>query len=130
MEKFESQIKPKFHFLLHYPRIIREMGPVAHMSMMRFEGALKSMKTLGRNAHNFKNIAKTIAYKKEAEFVYNGFTYKDELKFGKILPTDLATLSDSDRATFAHLLEQNEIPEEVQWFTLNGLTYRRGLAIK
>lgn len=105
------------------------MGPVAYMSMMSFESEHKSLKTFGRNANNFKNITKTIAYKKEAEFVYNGFTYQNKLSFGKVLATDLASFSDDERAAISPLLEPNEHPNEVQWFKMNGLTYRRGLAM-
>lgn len=37
IEKFDEELRPKYHLLLHYPRTIRKMGPVSLMSTMRHE---------------------------------------------------------------------------------------------
>lgn len=31
-------LKPKHHFMIHYPRNIRQVGPLVHLWCMRFEG--------------------------------------------------------------------------------------------
>lgn len=126
---FDDKITPKLHLVLHYPQLIREMGPVAPMSMMKFESAHKSLKTIGKKAGNFKNITKTISYRKEAEFIYNGFTYQNELKFGKMSTIDLTMFSHSDKEAINVFVEENEEIVEVDWFKMNGLKYRRGLAM-
>lgn len=34
---FEQTLKPKFHILVHYPMIMKEVGPVRHIWLMRYE---------------------------------------------------------------------------------------------
>lgn len=38
LKLFKQTLKPKFHFMLHYGRIIRQSGPLAHNWGYRFEG--------------------------------------------------------------------------------------------
>lgn len=44
-------ISPKSHILTHYPEIIREMGPVLHMSMLRYEAKHKSLKNIAKRGN-------------------------------------------------------------------------------
>lgn len=46
---FNNTLKPKHHFLIHYPNIIRESGPPRHYWCFRFEGKHKEMKTYARS---------------------------------------------------------------------------------
>lgn len=41
---FKEGLKPKLHFLTHYPRIMMEMCPLKHVSCMRFEAKHKEIK--------------------------------------------------------------------------------------
>ena len=54
-------IIPKMHFLLLYPQFIREIGPLALYSCMRFEAKHKQLKELVTRGNNYKNTAYTIA---------------------------------------------------------------------
>lgn len=127
--EFGITLTPKMHFLLHYPEIIREMGPVVYMSMMRFESKHKSLKNISKTANNFKNITQTISNRNEAQFVYNGFTYKNEFEFGKSTKASLTDFDDNDKIILAPIFNQNETQNEIQWFKMNSITYRRGFAI-
>lgn len=40
---FKVGLIPKHHFITHYPNIVRSMGPLVSMSMMRFESKHKSL---------------------------------------------------------------------------------------
>nr|XP_023028858.1 uncharacterized protein LOC111517034 [Leptinotarsa decemlineata] len=42
---FKDNLKPKFHFLLHYPRIISKVGPLCNIQTIRFEAKHKELKT-------------------------------------------------------------------------------------
>lgn len=105
------------------------MGPVVFMSMMRFESKHKSLKTLCKKGNNFKNITKTISTRNEAEFIYNGFTYKNEFKFGKNSRVHLTDFDHNDRIILAPIANQIETFSEIQWFKMNDITYRRGRAL-
>uniref|UniRef100_H2XUM2 DUF4218 domain-containing protein n=1 Tax=Ciona intestinalis TaxID=7719 RepID=H2XUM2_CIOIN len=53
-------VKPKLHFLLHFPRLIEFYGPLRHLWCMRFESFHKKIKLLAHNCQNFKNICLTV----------------------------------------------------------------------
>ena len=60
--KFSSDlVKPKLHFLLHYPRLIEIYGPLRNLWCMRFESFHRKIKIIAHNCQNFKNICLTVA---------------------------------------------------------------------
>ena len=54
-------LKPKFHFLLHYPDLLEEFGPLRHLWCMRFESFHTEIKQVCKSSCNFKNIGLTVA---------------------------------------------------------------------
>lgn len=57
---FKTHLAPKHHFLLHYPNVIRQMGPVIFTWMMRIEAKNKILSSFAKG-ECFKNIALTVA---------------------------------------------------------------------
>lgn len=120
---------PKHHLLLHYGSIIREMGPLIFMSMLRFEAKHKVLKTIAKRGNNFINITKTISFRHQAELVYKGFTYCDEIDCGKISRRVISDFGDKEEEIVGNLFENNEIVCEIQWFKLNNYIFRKGFAV-
>lgn len=58
---FKINLTPKLHYMTHYPTIIRIMGPICFMSMIRYESKHKQLKKIANDSNNFININKTIA---------------------------------------------------------------------
>ena len=56
----EAAVTPKFHFLLHYPDQILNVGPMVRTWNMRNEAKLNIFKQAGRLG-NFKNITFSVA---------------------------------------------------------------------
>ncbi|XP_040924480.2 uncharacterized protein LOC114846307 isoform X1 [Betta splendens] len=56
----DRNLLPKHHFMLHYPRCIRNIGPIVHTWCMRYEAKHKFFKT---QLKSYKNITKTLAKK-------------------------------------------------------------------
>lgn len=56
-------LKPKFHNLIHYPRILLENGPCIHFSSMRFEAFHRQIKLNALSSNNRINLLKTVAIK-------------------------------------------------------------------
>lgn len=54
-------LKPKHHYLLHYPEMITHFGPLIHLWTLRFESKHTFFQRCARKLHNFKNICKTVA---------------------------------------------------------------------
>ena len=56
-----KKIIPKKHFLVHYPHLIRLIGPLIRLSTLRFERKHGELKRITQEAYNTKNMMKTIA---------------------------------------------------------------------
>lgn len=56
-----EKLKPKFHYLIHYPTQIRKLGPLRHLWCMRFEGKHQYFKRLANQLSNFRNVAFSLA---------------------------------------------------------------------
>ncbi|KAK4877980.1 hypothetical protein RN001_010486 [Aquatica leii] len=67
---FGNTLKPKFHFLLHYPRIIKKMGPLKHIWCFRFEAKHKELKICSNNTNSRRNIPYTIGIKCALKFSF------------------------------------------------------------
>lgn len=52
-------LKPKHHYLEHYPQLIRKFGPLPEVWAMHFEGKRKFFKGTIHNPQNFKKVAMT-----------------------------------------------------------------------
>ncbi|XP_076037551.1 uncharacterized protein LOC143022999 [Oratosquilla oratoria] len=54
-------LRPKHHFLCHYPELIVRFGPLIRLWTMRFESKHSYFKKCGRGLHNLKNLPKSLA---------------------------------------------------------------------
>ena len=57
----ESNLKPKHHYLRHYPALILKFGPLIRLWTMRFESKHSYFKRCARNLKNFKNLCHTLS---------------------------------------------------------------------
>lgn len=56
-----EDVKPKFHFTLHYPKLTQMFGSLVHLQTLRFEGKHNYFKELVFRTKNRKNICKSLA---------------------------------------------------------------------
>ncbi|XP_055021248.1 uncharacterized protein LOC129412157 [Boleophthalmus pectinirostris] len=56
-----TTLKPKHHYLRHYPALILKFGPLIRLWTMRFESKHSYFKTCARNLKNFKNLCFTLS---------------------------------------------------------------------
>ncbi len=57
----ETGLKPKHHYLRHYPEMILKFGPLIRLWTMRFESKHSYFKRCARNLKNFKNLCLTLS---------------------------------------------------------------------
>ena len=57
----DKPLKPKHHYLLHYPGLILHFGPLIRLWTLRFESKHSFFKQCARKLHNFKNLNSTLA---------------------------------------------------------------------
>ncbi|XP_064472066.1 uncharacterized protein LOC135386199 [Ornithodoros turicata] len=57
---YPGKIIQKMHFLVHYPRLISELGPLKQYCCMRFEAKHQYIKPMAIRNKNFKNICRSV----------------------------------------------------------------------
>jgi hypothetical protein len=84
----ESSLKPKHHFLTHYPQLTLACGPLIRLWTMRFESKHSYFKKCARSAQNFKNITKTLSVKHQfLQAMYSsGSLFKPSVEIQNGLP--------------------------------------------
>lgn len=60
---FKETLKPKFHFLIHYPRLLLRFGPLVNFWSIRFESRHRDIKAAYNSASGSKDALMTIAIK-------------------------------------------------------------------
>lgn len=79
---FKKKLTPKLHNLLHYVRIIKSMGPVCYMNIIRFESKHRVFKKLISRSPNFKDVCKTLAVRHQQQFSMGKLGLIDEMSSG------------------------------------------------
>ena len=62
LELFPGKFSPKLHYVVHYPQLLKNFGPLQHLWCMRFEEKHQYFKRLLSVVCNFQNIAYTLAH--------------------------------------------------------------------
>lgn len=63
LELYPLHLRPKHHFMLHYPGVIRKLGPLRQFWAIRFEARHAFLKNSSNVTCNFRNICKTMAFR-------------------------------------------------------------------
>lgn len=69
--KLFGDLKPKMHFLVHYPRIIKLYGPAIHFSTSMFERKNKKCKEIALGTICRIHLPSTIAYRHQLQLCYD-----------------------------------------------------------
>ena len=68
----QHPLKPKHHYLCHYPELILRFGPLIRLWTLRFESKHTFFKQCARKLHNFKNLCATLAERHQLLQAYLG----------------------------------------------------------
>lgn len=66
-----SELKPKHHYLEHYPFLIRKFGPLVTLWTMRFEAKHSFFKRVARNIRCFKNVLLSLSQRHQYQIAYH-----------------------------------------------------------
>lgn len=124
----KNKLTPKLHFLIHYPNIIRNMGPLIHMWTMRMECKHKIFTDVARITNNFKNLPKTMAMLHQERSFFKRNQWENKIEISKKKYDIRSTSNFSAFST-------NFIPNFLNnflafdFFKYNSIVYRPGLFI-
>lgn len=122
----DEHLKPKHHFMVHYPSALKHLGPLLHMWVMRFEAKHNFSRRLSHVVCNFKNIQKTLAYRNQINLCCNMMsrkTFNDNTEIGPGSSMLLASVDFGEiisQAIHVGLYNDVFIPN---WYTMNGTNY-------
>ncbi|XP_062700459.1 uncharacterized protein LOC134285060 [Aedes albopictus] len=68
---FKTDLKPKHHFVLHYPSVIQCSGPIQNMMCFRHEAKHKGFKQYAHAISSRKNICFTLCIKSYLQFSHD-----------------------------------------------------------
>ncbi|CAD6224836.1 GSCOCG00005577001-RA-CDS [Cotesia congregata] len=125
-QTFNWKIKPKAHFLTHYPRMMNLIGPLPHCSTIRWEAFHKRLKADAVSTSSKKNITHTICVKEQLRFkdFFKDTEYLNILNFGKKLKVT-KTLNDYLSRTFSEAKSINIF----SWIEIAGTKYCNGITV-
>ncbi|XP_055701102.1 uncharacterized protein LOC129800610 [Phlebotomus papatasi] len=76
---FFGHMKPKFHLLIHYPNVIRRLGPPTTFWCMRYESKHRFFIQIGKRITSFKNICYTFGLRHQQHFTEKGLIMQNEV---------------------------------------------------
>lgn len=133
MDVFSLPLRPTQHFMTHYPRMIRENGPVVKIWTMREEHKHKISKKIASKYQSRVNIAKTISIThsiKNCDYVSKNLVNTATLKLGPIQAVDIKTVKNYHN--FSTQLD-NSILTKVhccKWVEYHGDIYKKNCILK
>lgn len=83
-----AQLRPKHHYMSHYPELILQFGPLIWVWTMRFESKHVFFKKCIRNTKNFINVTSTLAERHELYQAYlrSGLYFSDPVSTEDLSP--------------------------------------------
>lgn len=122
---FGVSLIPKYHLLLHYPRVIRAMGPLIFMWNMRFEAKHQFFKAMAVKTQNYVNLNKPLAEKCQLLLALQKNSYTDDVARGKVI-CKFNEIDNFDQFEYFHLPDNTLLIDSLN---LNCYYYKSGLLL-
>ena len=123
-QKLYGKLKPKFHLLVHYPRILINNGPIFNFWGMHFESNHRPLKCTAQSTSCTKNLLKTIATKQTLIMceMMHSLEFEKTIKFGAV------DNSNKLRSYFSNE-KQNKLCKYFNQCDIYGIPYQIGTYI-
>lgn len=124
----EEPLIPKLHFMLHYPSIIRKVGPVMFMNTIRYEAMHQIFKNIANKTKNFRNIYKTMAVKHQQQMCVKGSIFHDEIDSTKEKKLDPDSIDEFSEILLEFCKNLKDI-REVELLRCNNFEYQKNILV-
>lgn len=124
-------LKPKHHYLNHYPELIVQFGPLIRLWTLRFESKHTYFKQCARRLHNFKNLCGTLAERHQLlqSFLSAGTLFLPSVVVEKGTEFIVGDYNDKIRQSVAHLNFDHVNTLISHDVTVKGTTYKSNMFI-
>lgn len=124
-ECFDGQtLKPKHHNMVHYGRVLKNSGPLLHLSALRLESKHKRLSAYAKSTTSRKNITHTVAVKEQLSVCQRLYATQGFFSCLELGPVHLHQIRDINCPPDF----QNK-SVSVSWVQYKGTTYRKNSCI-
>lgn len=127
IELFEANLIPKHHMMTHYHLIIEMVGPLVHLSTLRYETKHRQFTRYAQQSNNFMNVSKSLSNKYQNSATLKD-PYEDVINHSTVKQFDF-DINDFDMNEITDLSTNNPI-SEVSWLKINIFYYAKGMILK
>lgn len=125
-------LKPKHHYMLHYPQIMRDVGPLWFVCCLRWEAKHRPFKQAARATNSRRNLPLTLAIKHQlnvcARFLSKRFL-SDKFSFG--VSEEVNVLNIKNNIFLNHVLPPN-INKKITiflWVRIFGTLFKKTMCV-
>lgn len=132
MLTLNKRLTPKAHFLTHYPRAIRKIGPLKHFWTMRFESKHKFFTDSAKTTNNFINLKKTLAQKHQQQICLKRFSIKNDIEESKKIELFRNHCDFGKYESFLSSVDTNIEFDHlfmIPFLKINNYIYKKGLVL-
>ncbi|KAJ8043354.1 hypothetical protein HOLleu_10405 [Holothuria leucospilota] len=127
----DMPLRPKHHFVMHYPSLILAFGPLMKLCTLRFESKHSYFKNCLRCAKNFKNVTHTLSEQHQLlqAYISSGSLFDNCLQFGKCMRMNIDLYSKPIKtALYTHYKCSETIAclEVAETVIANNILYEMG----
>lgn len=130
MELFLCNVKQKFHFMLHYSSLMLTLGPLVHLSSIRWEAKHRELKQVARATNSRINLPHTVVLKHQLRQCYrfmSGDGLKVEFSVGLTQLVQRETVDP--RALLRDFIPPNVLVNVAKWVSVCGIYFKCGLLL-
>ncbi len=121
-----ASVRPKMHFLVHLPTIVRKNGPMRTFWTMNYERLNGKVKAPSHVMHNFRNPQLTLAYRRQCAILNsNGLKNKSDVSINSAFEMRISSFANVDVASFFSLSENDSI-SVTDCVTIFGTDFKKG----
>lgn len=124
-------IRPKFHYLIHYPEMTLAFGPLIHCWTLRFESKHGFFKYICNRVRNMKNVCLTLAKRHQKHQCYASKAkqfFSDEItRDGKVIPVD--KIDSNDLELCKHLIGDQQNIYRANSVSIGSILYKIGICL-
>ena len=129
----EARLRPKQHYMTHYFRSIRLVGPLVRFWAMRFEAKHNFFRRLSHIVCNFKNICKTMSVRHQLTQCYRFYSKPPiDSRALEIGSGSITVLANVESSSILSQLLKHGLYEDLfcaTWVKYNGVMYRPGMGL-
>lgn len=126
------KLRPKHHYVEHYPHLIRCFGPLVELWTFRFEAKHSYFKGVVRDVHNFKNIPLTLATKHQlmmAHYLNGPSLFSSPLSVQKVKTVRTCTLEELQKTAVRKKYPHKEVLSLASDVHLHGIHFSEGMIL-